>query len=66
MLIELIALIINTRDFCGNEREAAEDFFADLGKPFDESLYAKARFKANNEWRNCQKAAGVAPKYQLW
>jgi hypothetical protein len=63
---ELTKAIVNSRDLCGNEREAARQVFADHGLRFDEAAYKSARFAANNAWRNEQKAAGVAPKHVLW
>jgi len=57
--------IITTRDFCGDEREAVRDFAIDNGFKADwQKLHKLATFRANNRWRNCQKAAGV--KKPLW
>jgi hypothetical protein len=61
-----VQTIITTRDFCGNELEAFKDFCADEGVPFSVAAFKAAKFRANNEWRNCQKAAGVPVRYQAW
>lgn len=63
---ELVRTIITTRDFCGNEKEAAADVFADHGVKFDDGAYKAAKFEANNQWRNFQKAAGVPANRVLW
>lgn len=62
----LINTILTTRDFCGNERAACLDVFADFGLRFIDAEYRAASFAANNEWRNSQKAAGVPAKHVLW
>ena len=60
--------IISSRDFCGNEKDAASDEMAEIGIPKSEwmKFYRIANFRANNEWRNHQKAAGVKPRYISW
>jgi len=63
---ELVRTIITTRDFCGNELEACRDVFGDHNVSFDMSAYKAAKFEANNQWRNFQKAAGVPAKHVLW
>ena len=63
---DLVDIIINTRDLCGNEKEAAIDHLADEYKIKGQEakeLYAKANFQANNKWNNLKKEAGVKPKY---
>ena len=60
---EMAYAIIGSRDFCGNEREAALDTAADLGiKPTDDQL-RQAYALANKTWSRSQKAAGVKEKY---
>lgn len=55
--------IVTTRDFCGNEKEAAEESFYDSGlKPTDDLMF-QAQREANSLWRADQKAAGVKPKH---
>lgn len=65
-LSDAARIIINTRDFCGNEREAFRDYCADEGIPYSDAGFKAAVFAANNEWRNGQKAAGVPARWQLW
>lgn len=53
---ELSAVILTTRDFCGNEYEAANDYFADEGfprgvAPERERLRFAALDMANDLWR---------------
>ena len=63
-IIQTIAnAIVTTRDFCGNEAEAIEDVFFDLGISRDAGIISEAYREANGEWRACQKAAGVPSKY---
>jgi hypothetical protein len=58
-----VDVVINTRDFCGNEAEAIADYCADEGiKATGEFIHA-VRNRANHIWRRHQKAAGVKPKY---
>lgn len=61
----LVAALLATRDLCGNEQEAAFQWFQDEALPFDVIVYKRARFAVNNEWRAWQKAAGVPLKYRL-
>lgn len=58
-----VELIINTRDFCGNEMEAIQDYCADEGIKGWHDLYKVAVFHANNRWNNYKKAAGVNAKH---
>lgn len=59
----LVSTILATRDFCGNEREACAQVFADLGRPFDRAAYHAARGAANSRWDADRRAAGVPEKY---
>jgi hypothetical protein len=66
--LELIAdAILNARDFCGDEREAALDAAYELGVPATHADKAAriARFRANATWNQCQRAAGVPAKYRM-
>ena len=56
--------IISSREFCGNEKEAAIDAADDLGLKCTHELYNKAKFRANNTWNNYKKEAGVSLKYR--
>ena len=58
-----VQLIINTRDFCGNEMEAVQDYCADEGIADWHALWKVANFRANAEWNGHKKAANVNPKY---
>jgi hypothetical protein len=65
-LIDLtVDVIINTRDFCGNEKEAAMDFLADhnLRGSAAISIFKAANFRANKAWNGFQRAAGVPEKH---
>ena len=57
--------ILNARDCCGDEREAATDVFVENGySPKTEHL-AKAFGEANRQWRQSQADAGVTPKKRI-
>jgi hypothetical protein len=60
---EAIEIIINTRDFCGNEMQAIHEFCAD--EKIDDwlHLYRIANFRAIAKWNQYKKQAGVNPKY---
>ena len=58
-----VDIILNTRDFCGDEREAVRDFCADEGQPHWQTVYRLAAFRANAAWNQCKKAAGVNPRH---
>ena len=58
-----VDLIINTRDFCGNEIEAIRDFCADEAIKDWNRVWRLANFRANAQWNQYQKDAGVNPKY---
>jgi 2-methylaconitate cis-trans-isomerase PrpF len=57
-------LIVNTRDFCGNEQEAVRDFAIENGfKAEWKKIHGIANFRANARWNGFKKAAGVNPKH---
>jgi hypothetical protein len=58
-----VDLIINTRDFCGNEKQAVKDFCAEEKIADWRKVYGIANFRANALWNQYQKDAGVNPKY---
>tara|TARA_R110000822_G_scaffold174386_1_gene314009 strand:+ start:154 stop:378 length:225 start_codon:yes stop_codon:yes gene_type:complete len=65
---DCIDYIINTRNFCGNEKEAVIDMlFDDYDIRGQEafSYYHIANFKANSKWNNFKKQAGVKQKYRF-
>ena len=45
-----VELIINTRDFCGNEKQAVKDFCADEGIEDWRKVWGIANFRANARW----------------
>ena len=47
---ELIEIILDTRDFCGNESEAISDWESENGK-LSEHQRAKVLIEVNQEWR---------------
>jgi len=56
--------IINTRDFCGNEKQAVKDLCADEGLLAQwQKVWRIANFRANAQWNQYKKDAGVNPKY---
>jgi hypothetical protein len=58
-----VDLIINTRDFCGDEKQAVKDFCAEENIGDWRKVYGIANFRANALWNQYQKDAGVNPKY---
>lgn len=60
-----VDVIIATRDFCGDEREAVRDYCADLQQAHWQTVYRIANFRANARWNGFQRAAGVNPRYTL-
>lgn len=58
-LSQVVEAILATREFCGNEREAARDCCAEIGIPFTHELYARALSAAEEGWRVIQRAADV-------
>lgn len=64
VIAEAIDVIINTRDFCGNEREAVLEFAAEAGFAGEAAkIHRIANFRANARWNGFKKAAGVNPKH---
>lgn len=47
---EMARRMSNTREFCGNELEAAKEFFFENGEDFDIELYLEALMKVDEEW----------------
>lgn len=60
---DAVELIINTRDFCGNEKLAIKDFCADEGIADWQKVWRIANFRANAQWNQFKKDAGVPAKY---
>jgi hypothetical protein len=60
---QAVDLIINTRDFCGNEMQAIQDFCADESIKDWRKVYRIANFRANAQWNEYKKQAGVSEKY---
>ena len=58
-----IDIIINTRDFCGNEKQAVKDFCNDEKIADWLKVYKIANFRANKQWNDYKIQAGVNPKY---
>lgn len=57
--------ILSARDFCGDEREAACDALADSGFVPSADRIARALEKANRQWREHQKQAGVGVSQRI-
>ena len=55
--------ICNSRELCGNEREAFNQWAEDNNIAPTTELYKAANFRAGQIWRNYQVAAGVPKKY---
>ena len=60
---QAIELILNTRDFCGDEMLAIIDFCQDENLSDWRKVYRIANFRANARWNEYKKQAGVNPKY---
>jgi hypothetical protein len=58
-----IDLIINTRDFCGDEKQAVRDYCHDEGIGDWLKVWKIANFRANKQWNDYKKLAGVNPRY---
>ena len=59
-----VQMILNTRDFCGNEAEAVREFATEHGFKADwQKIHGIANFRANGAWNAAKKAAGVNPKH---
>ena len=55
---ELIEIILNTRDFCGNEKEAISDWESENGKLSDHQR-ASVLTEVSQEWKLSQLSANV-------
>lgn len=60
---QAVDLIINTRDFCGDEKQAVKDYCADEKISDWKKVWSIANFRANAVWNQYKKDAGVNPKY---
>ena len=62
---QIVDVIINTRDFCGDENRAAKEEAFELGFRGDKLVQAVkvAKFRANAEWNKWQRDAGVKEKH---
>ena len=58
-----IDIIINTRDFCGDEKQAIKDFCHDEKIADWKKVWGIANFRANASWNQYKKDAGVNHKY---
>ena len=59
-----VQVILNTRDFCGNERAAVREFAIENGFRADaDKIHGIANFRANGAWNAAKKAAGVNPRH---
>ena len=64
IISEAADLIVTTRDFCGNEREAVREFATEAGFAAEwQKIHRIANFRANATWNASKKAAGVNPKH---
>jgi hypothetical protein len=64
VILDAVDAIINARDFCGNEREAAFEVAAEHGFRAERTkVHRIANFRANAEWNAWKKRAGVNPKH---
>ena len=55
--------ILNSRELCGNEREAFNQWASDNGIKSNDAIYRQANFRANHTWNQYQCSAGVPEKY---
>ena len=62
---DAVELILNTRDFCGDEKRAVYDFCQDEKIQDWRKVYKIANFRANARWNDYKKQAGVNPRYCL-
>lgn len=60
---QAVDLIINTRDFCGDEKQAVKDYCADEKISDWKKVWSIANFRANAVWNQYKKDADVNPKY---
>jgi len=66
VIADITDQIINVRDFCGNEKQAALDSLSDdygITGAAAEKAYRISNFRANAIWNGYKKAAGVAAQY---
>lgn len=54
-----VDVIINTRDFCGNEKQAVRDYCFENKVSDCKGLYRMAMAKANSKWNAYRREAGV-------
>lgn len=59
---DAVTLILNTRDFCGNEAEAVADYCADESIRDWFGLFEVAQAQADAVWAECKQAARKAAK----
>lgn len=64
-LIQIMAdAILGSREFCGNEREAAREAYQEIaGRGPTTGEYLQAQASANWTWRGYQREAGVAERH---
>jgi hypothetical protein len=55
--------VINARDFCGDEREAAVESLRESGITVTDSVLSEVARLSNASWAKFQKSAGVSPKH---
>ena len=60
---DAIDVIINTRDFCGDEKQAVKDFCHDEKIDDWMKVYKIANFRANARWNQYKRDASVNEKY---
>ena len=60
---QAVDLIINTREFCGDEMLAICDFCADENIQDWRKVWRIANFRANAIWNQFKKDANVNPRY---
>lgn len=64
VIMDAVDAIVNSREFCGNEREAAFQVACDHGfKSEWKKIHRIANFRANFKWNEMKKAAGVNPRW---
>mgnify|MGYP006435713141 CR=1 FL=1 len=64
VISETVDQILNAREFCADEMEAARETLLEYGYTPSPERLACAFGQANNQWRTYQKQAGVDPKYR--
>lgn len=58
-LRDLVSILIQTRDFCGNEREALREWQLENRRLTEEERFDVAA-EVSRRWREAQREAGVA------